>query len=72
MGLSSGSQLHRLDLSSTAKQPGPGGIERLTEEAYEAAMAVHLKASVFGAKSVIPEMEKAGGGSFSLSVLFPD
>ena len=42
---------------------GPGGLERMTEEAYEAAMAVHLKAGVFGAKFVIPEMEKAGGGS---------
>jgi NAD(P)-dependent dehydrogenase (short-subunit alcohol dehydrogenase family) len=42
--------------------PGPGGIEQTTEETYEKAMAVHLKAGVFGAKSVIPEMRKVGHG----------
>jgi NAD(P)-dependent dehydrogenase (short-subunit alcohol dehydrogenase family) len=41
---------------------GPGGIEHTTEETYEMAMAVHLKASVFGAKFVIPEMRKLGRG----------
>lgn len=41
---------------------GPGGIENTTEETYESTMAIHLKASVFGAKCVIPEMEKSGGG----------
>ena len=41
---------------------GPGGIEHTTEETYENTMAVHLKASVFGAKYVIPEMEKSGRG----------
>jgi NAD(P)-dependent dehydrogenase (short-subunit alcohol dehydrogenase family) len=41
---------------------GPGGIEHTTEETYEDTMAIHLKASVFGAKCAIPEMEKSGGG----------
>jgi NAD(P)-dependent dehydrogenase (short-subunit alcohol dehydrogenase family) len=41
---------------------GPGGIEDTTEEAYEKTMAVHLGASVFGAKAVIPEMRKRGQG----------
>lgn len=41
---------------------GPGGIEHTTEETYENTMAVHLKASVFGAKFVILEMEKSGRG----------
>ena len=42
--------------------PGPGGIDHTTEEAYEKTMAIHLKAGVFGAKSVIPEMRKRGQG----------
>jgi NAD(P)-dependent dehydrogenase (short-subunit alcohol dehydrogenase family) len=41
---------------------GPSGIEDTTEETYEKAMAVHLKAGVFGAKFVIPEMQKIGRG----------
>ncbi len=42
--------------------PGPGSIDDTTEEEYEKAMAIHLKAGVFGAKFVIPEMRKLGTG----------
>lgn len=41
---------------------GPGKIDQTTEETYEKTMAIHLKASVFGAKFVIPEMRKLGYG----------
>lgn len=41
---------------------GPGGIEDTEEDAYEKTMAVHIKAAVFGVKSVIPKMRKLGKG----------
>jgi NAD(P)-dependent dehydrogenase (short-subunit alcohol dehydrogenase family) len=42
---------------------GPGYFEDTTEEAYDQAMAINLKAGFFGAKFVVPHMKKAGGGS---------
>jgi NAD(P)-dependent dehydrogenase (short-subunit alcohol dehydrogenase family) len=42
---------------------GPGRLEGVTEEAYDRCMAVHVKGGMFGAKFVIPEMKKIGGGS---------
>jgi len=42
---------------------GPDNIEDITEEGYDSALAVHLKAAVFGAKFAVPEIRKAGGGS---------
>jgi NAD(P)-dependent dehydrogenase (short-subunit alcohol dehydrogenase family) len=41
---------------------GPGGVEDTTEEAYEKTMSVHLKAGLFGAKAVIPELRRRGQG----------
>jgi NAD(P)-dependent dehydrogenase (short-subunit alcohol dehydrogenase family) len=41
---------------------GPGSIELTTEEDYDLAMAINLKAGFFGAKYAIPEMKKVGGG----------
>ncbi len=41
---------------------GPGHLENTSEEAYDLAMAINLKAGFFGAKYAVPEMRKAGGG----------
>lgn len=41
---------------------GPGIIERTTEEDFDRLIAIHLKGGFFGAKYVIPEMIKIGGG----------
>lgn len=41
---------------------GPGYLEHTSEEAYDLAMAINLKAGFFGAKYAIPEIKKAGGG----------
>ena len=42
---------------------GPGRLEGMTEELYDRCMAIHIKGGIFGAKFVIPEMKKIGGGS---------
>ena len=39
-----------------------GHIEFTTEEDFDKQIAINLKAAVFGAKFVIPEIRKAGGG----------
>jgi NAD(P)-dependent dehydrogenase (short-subunit alcohol dehydrogenase family) len=53
----------RLDIFyHNAGVAGPGYIELTTEEAYDLAMAVHLKAGFFGAKFAAPEIGRAGGG----------
>jgi NAD(P)-dependent dehydrogenase (short-subunit alcohol dehydrogenase family) len=53
----------RLDiLYHNAGIAGPGPIELTTEEDYDRAMAINLKAGFFGAKYAIPEMRKVGGG----------
>ena len=41
---------------------GPGFIENTTEEQYDKAMAVNLKAGFFGAKFSAQQMKKTGGG----------
>ena len=41
---------------------GPGRLELTSEEAYDLAMAVNLKAGYFGAKYCVPQMRKVGGG----------
>ncbi len=41
--------------------PGPGHIERTSEEDFDRALAVHLKGGFFGAKYAIPELRKQGG-----------
>ncbi len=41
---------------------GPGSIEDTSYEAYDLTMAIHLKAGFFGAKFVVAEMKKQGGG----------
>jgi NAD(P)-dependent dehydrogenase (short-subunit alcohol dehydrogenase family) len=54
----------RLDIFfHNAGIPGPGFIERTTEDGYDLLMAINLKAAFFGAKYAIPEIRKAGGGS---------
>lgn len=54
---------------------GPGIIERTTEEDFDRLIAIHVKGGFFGAKYVIPEMKKIGGGAIlftsSLSGLKP-
>ena len=63
---------------------GPGSIELTSEEDYDLAMAINLKAGFFGAKYAIPEIKKAGGGcilftssatglhpSLSMSISYP-
>jgi len=42
---------------------GPGYLELTSEEAYDLAMAVNLKAGFFGAKYAVSDIKKAGGGS---------
>jgi NAD(P)-dependent dehydrogenase (short-subunit alcohol dehydrogenase family) len=54
----------RLDIFwHNAGTVGPDNVEDITEEGYDSALAVHLKAAVFGAKFAVPEIRKAGGGS---------
>jgi NAD(P)-dependent dehydrogenase (short-subunit alcohol dehydrogenase family) len=54
----------RLDIFwHNAGTVGPDNIEDITEEGYDSALAVHLKAAVFGARFAVPEIRKAGGGS---------
>ncbi len=53
----------RLDIFyHNAGVAGPGYLESTSEEAYDFAMAVNLKAGYFGAKRAVTEMRKAGGG----------
>jgi NAD(P)-dependent dehydrogenase (short-subunit alcohol dehydrogenase family) len=42
---------------------GPGYILRVTEQAFDRCLAIHVKGGFFGAKYAIPEIKKAGGGS---------
>ncbi|MBA7712806.1 2,5-dichloro-2,5-cyclohexadiene-1,4-diol dehydrogenase LinX [subsurface metagenome] len=42
---------------------GPDDIETISPESYDKMMAVHLKAAVFGVKSALPQLRKAGGGA---------
>lgn len=42
---------------------GPGIIERTTEEDFDRLIAIHVKGGFFGAKYLIPEMKKIGGGT---------
>ncbi|MDY3869227.1 MAG: SDR family NAD(P)-dependent oxidoreductase, partial [Pyramidobacter sp.] len=54
----------RLDiLFSNAGVPGPGGLEGVTEEAWDQAVAVNLKSCFFSAQYAVAEMRKAGGGT---------
>ena len=41
---------------------GPGFLDRTSEEEYDLAMAINLKAGFFGAKFAAREMRKTGGG----------
>lgn len=54
---------------------GPGILERTTEKDFDRQIAIHVKGGFFGAKYVIPEMKKIGGGvilfTSSLSGLKP-
>ena len=42
---------------------GPGALEATSEEAWDRCLAVNLKAGYFGAKSAVPHLRQAGGGS---------
>jgi len=42
--------------------PGPGIIDRTTEEAFDRTMDVHLKGGLFGSQYAIPALRKSGGG----------
>jgi NAD(P)-dependent dehydrogenase (short-subunit alcohol dehydrogenase family) len=54
----------RLDIFyHNAGVAGPGYLELTTEENYDLAMAINLKAGFFGAKYAVPEIKKVGGGS---------
>ncbi|MCW5656803.1 MAG: SDR family oxidoreductase [Burkholderiaceae bacterium] len=41
---------------------GAGAIEQTSEEDFDRQIAIHVKGGFFGAKHVLPEMKKAGGG----------
>lgn len=43
--------------------PGPGGIENLDVDAYQAAMTLNVTSAVLAAGEVISHMRKRGGGS---------
>ena len=55
--------------------PGPSNIESASEEEYDRAIAVNVKAGYFGAKYALPELRKQGGGNIiftgSVSALRP-
>ncbi len=58
-----GATYGRLDIFyHNAGVAGPGHLELTTEDAYDFAMAVNLKAGFFGTKYAVPEMKKVGGG----------
>ena len=42
---------------------GPDDVETLSPETYDKMMTTHLKAAVFGVKSALPQIRKAGGGA---------
>lgn len=42
---------------------GAGAIEQTTEADFDRQIAIHVKGGFFGAKHVLPEMKKAGGGA---------
>jgi len=41
---------------------GAGAIDQTTEEDFDRQIAIHVKGGFFGAKHVLPEMKKQGGG----------
>lgn len=41
---------------------GAGTIEQTSEEDFDRQIAIHVKGGFFGAKHVLPEMKKGGGG----------
>ncbi|MDO4560942.1 MAG: glucose 1-dehydrogenase [bacterium] len=54
----------RLDiLFSNAGVPGPGGLDEVTEEGWDQAVAVNLRSCFFSAKYAVEEMRKTGGGA---------
>lgn len=54
----------RLDIFwHNAGMVGPDNLEDITEQGYDRALAVNLKAAVFGAKFAVPHIRRAGGGS---------
>lgn len=42
---------------------GAGAIDQTSEEDFDRQIAIHVKGGFFGAKHVLPEMKKIGGGS---------
>jgi NAD(P)-dependent dehydrogenase (short-subunit alcohol dehydrogenase family) len=42
---------------------GAGAIEQTSEADFDRQIAIHVKGGFFGAKHVLPEMKKAGGGA---------
>jgi len=53
----------RLDIYfHNAGVAGPGELENISEEAFDQAVAVNLRAGLFGAKFAAPEIARAGGG----------
>lgn len=42
---------------------GAGALEQTSEEDFDRQIAIHVKGGFFGAKHVLPEMRKVGGGS---------
>jgi NAD(P)-dependent dehydrogenase (short-subunit alcohol dehydrogenase family) len=42
---------------------GPDNVETISPARYDEMMTVHLKAAVFGVKSALPQLRKAGGGA---------
>jgi NAD(P)-dependent dehydrogenase (short-subunit alcohol dehydrogenase family) len=56
-------RLGRLDIFwHNAGIAGPGKVEDTSEQAYDQMMSINLKAAFFGAKHVLGEMRKVGGG----------
>jgi NAD(P)-dependent dehydrogenase (short-subunit alcohol dehydrogenase family) len=54
----------RLDVFwHNAGNAGPGSLERTSEAEFDHTIALHVKGGLFGAKAVLPEMRKIGGGS---------
>ena len=54
----------RLDIFfHNAGIPGPGVLDKTTEEEYDLLMAINLKAAYFGAKHAVPEIRKVSGGN---------
>ena len=49
-------------LFNNAGVAGPGFLEDTSEETFDRAVSVNLKAGFFGSKLAVPEMRKAGGG----------